>query len=65
MKKYTPIIILLLIAAGVGIYLYRKQKATEATAEKPLVNVKPVPGGTGTAPDQEAVPVRTKMAVVR
>lgn len=65
MKKYTPIIILALIAVGVGIYLYRKQKATAtAAAAAPNANITAVPGGTGMAPDQEAVPVRTKMAVV-
>lgn len=61
MKAYTPLIILALIAAGVGYYIYMQQKA--AAAAKPAgttVNITAEVGGTK-APMEEAVPQRTKI----
>jgi hypothetical protein len=54
-KSYTPIIILALIAAGVGYYIYTQQKA--AAAAKPAgttVNITAEVGGTR-APAAETI----------
>lgn len=66
MKKYAPIIILAAIAGGIGYYLWKQQqdkaKATAAAAVGAAVSA--VPSGTGVAPTQATVDVRTKSVIV-
>ena len=66
MKKYAPIIILAAIAGGIGYYLWKQQKdkAKAAAAAGTGPAVSSVPSGTGVAPTQATVDVRTKMQIV-